>query len=105
MKLITPTKPLRCPAIFCWIAGIIAAASLGAALSSSACAAPPPYGQRPADTYLVHPTLPGLEVRDRTAPSLIIHQYDDGSEVGYETLPGLNVRDYTKPGYMIERVR
>ena len=48
---------------------------------------------------VIHQTIPGTNVRDYSAPSLIIQR--DGT--GYQTIPGTTVRDYSAPGVKVQR--
>jgi hypothetical protein len=48
-------------------------------------------------TVIIHPTLPGTDVRDWNQPSIVIRD----NQV-YQTLPGTDVRDWNKGGYRIE---
>ena len=48
---------------------------------------------------VIHQTYPGTDIRDYSAPSVVIT--DDGT--GFITHPGTDVRDYSQPGLTIER--
>jgi hypothetical protein len=53
----------------------------------------------PPQTY-IHPTVPGLSMRDYSKGSIVIDNY---TGQGYYTMPGIYLRDYSKPGFILRQ--
>lgn len=44
---------------------------------------------------VIYPTIPGTNIRDRSASGLVIQ-----GDHAYQTIPGTSLRDYSEPGYV-----
>lgn len=53
-----------------------------------------------ADSFTIHPTIPGTSVRDFSRPG---YNVDTDRGTIQPTIPGTSVRDFGRSGYRIER--
>jgi hypothetical protein len=59
-----------------------------------------PYAHPYVTPLHIHPTVPGLSMRDYSKGSIVIDNY---TGQGYYTMPGIYLRDYSKPGFILRQ--